>query len=117
MAFLKSNVHSTSRYNNQWIVVDNKAFTPGQPVKQGTLWIAEQIPGYVEAADKSDVLKDTGYWASYNIVSYTFIFHLLSFFIMLALFPLYLQYFWFCSLLGKVWKHLFLYQVCSSSNF
>jgi len=60
-------MHNSGTYNNQWIVVDYKLFTPGQTLKPGTLWIAEQIPGYVERADKTDVLRDTGYWASYNI--------------------------------------------------
>lgn len=53
----------------------------GQSLKPGTLWIAEQIPGMVERADKTDVVTQTGpslpfehsiltflgYWASYNI--------------------------------------------------
>ncbi len=34
-----------SRYNNQWMVVDYKLFTPNQPIQDNTLWILEQIPG------------------------------------------------------------------------
>lgn len=33
-------------YNNQWIVVDYKKFTPKKPLQDGALWILEQIPGY-----------------------------------------------------------------------
>jgi hypothetical protein len=36
------------RYNNQWIVVDYKQFVPGVTLKPNTVWIAEQIPGFIE---------------------------------------------------------------------
>lgn len=79
-------MHNSGTYNNQWMVVDYKLFTPGmtysltwlvscdshvislgQALKPGTLWIAEQIPGLVERADKTSTVTQTGYWASYNI--------------------------------------------------
>eukprot|EP01126_Amoeba_proteus_P031935 TRINITY_DN3122_c0_g2_i21.p1 TRINITY_DN3122_c0_g2~~TRINITY_DN3122_c0_g2_i21.p1 ORF type:complete len:123 (+),score=12.56 TRINITY_DN3122_c0_g2_i21:414-782(+) len=49
------------------MIIDYKLYSPGQPLQPGTLWIAEQIPGYVETADVTDVLSQDGYWASYNI--------------------------------------------------
>jgi len=60
-------MYNSGTYNNQWQVVDFKLFTPGQPLKPGTLWIAEQIPGYIIAADKTDYLSGQGFWPSYNI--------------------------------------------------
>lgn len=39
--------YNSGTYNNQWMIVDNKLYTPGQPIQANTLWIAEQIPGYV----------------------------------------------------------------------
>jgi hypothetical protein len=29
------------------MIVDYKLFTPGEALLPGTLWVAEQIPGYV----------------------------------------------------------------------
>jgi len=59
--------YNSGTYNNQWQVIDYKLFVPGQPIKPGTLWIAEQIPGFVFSADKSDFLANGGFWPSYNI--------------------------------------------------
>jgi len=67
-------LYNSGTYNNQWMVVDYKLFTPGQPLKPDTLWVAEQIPGYVVAADQTSVVLNSGYWASYNIPFYPFIY-------------------------------------------
>lgn len=40
-------LYNSGTYNNQWMIVDNKLFNPGKPIVANTLWIAEQIPGYV----------------------------------------------------------------------
>eukprot|EP00331_Platyophrya_macrostoma_P027556 CAMPEP_0176442472 /NCGR_PEP_ID=MMETSP0127-20121128/21834_1 /TAXON_ID=938130 /ORGANISM="Platyophrya macrostoma, Strain WH" /LENGTH=565 /DNA_ID=CAMNT_0017827489 /DNA_START=99 /DNA_END=1796 /DNA_ORIENTATION=- len=58
---------NSGTYNNQYMVVDYKQYVPGQPLRDGLLWIAEQIPGEVVSADETQVLRDSGYWASYNI--------------------------------------------------
>jgi hypothetical protein len=58
--------YNSGTYNNQWMVVDYKLFEPNAPLKDNLLWIAEQIPGYIQSADKTDVLR-FGYWPSYNI--------------------------------------------------
>jgi len=57
---------NSGTYNNQWQVVDYKLFVPGQPLKPDTLWIAEQIPGFVMSADETAILAK-GFWPSYNI--------------------------------------------------
>jgi len=69
-------MYNSGTYNNQWIVVDYKLFVPKQPLVANTLWIAEQIPGYVISADKTDVLKATNYWASYNIPYFPFVYNI-----------------------------------------
>jgi hypothetical protein len=58
---------NSGTYNNQWIIVDYKLYTPGTGLTNGTLWILEQIPGYTESADVTQFLRTQGYWPSYNV--------------------------------------------------
>lgn len=57
---------NSGTYNNQWMILDYKLFTPGRSLKLGTLWLLEQLPGKMTANDITDILKDQGFWASYN---------------------------------------------------
>jgi len=66
--------YNSGTYSNQWIIVDNRKFVPGEPIAHGTLYIAEQIPGTVMGADQSHVLAETGRWVSYNIPFYKYIY-------------------------------------------
>jgi hypothetical protein len=65
---------NSGTYNNQWMVVDFKVFVPGSSVQPNTLWIAEQVPGYVERRDMSQALWMNSYWASYNIPYFQYIY-------------------------------------------
>ena len=58
---------NSGTYNNQWMVVDYKRFTPNVGAKAGTLWVLEQLPGYIVSKDMTTVLQ-TGNkaWTSYN---------------------------------------------------
>jgi len=67
--------YNSGTYNNQWIIVDYKNFNSGQFVKENLLWILEQIPGYIEAADATNILN-FGYWPSYNIPYFKSIFNM-----------------------------------------
>lgn len=70
---------NSGSYNNQWMVVDMKLFTPpmtASQLKDNTLWISETLPGYAERADVTDVVRRQGYWASYNIPYFKTIFDL-----------------------------------------
>jgi len=67
--------NNSGTYNNQWQVVDFKLFTPGQPLQPNTLWIVEQIPGTIMAADETPVMISKGYWPSYNIPFFPFIYN------------------------------------------
>lgn len=42
--------------------------------REGTLYILEQIPGYIRNGDETQILIDQGYWASYNVPFYSDIF-------------------------------------------
>jgi len=69
-------LYNSGTYNNQYQVVDYKQFTPGNPLQPGTLWIVEQIPGYVVSADETSHLIEDGYWASYNIPFFPFVYNI-----------------------------------------
>jgi hypothetical protein len=70
--------YNSGTYNNQWMVVDLNKFTPGKPIVPNTLWVVEQIPGYVQSGDQSGVLQ-YGYWPSYNVPAYPNIFNALGY--------------------------------------
>ena len=59
---------NSGTYNNQWMVVDYKKFTQFLEVDAGTLWVLEQMPGFVVSKDMSRALQ-TGNkaWTSYNL--------------------------------------------------
>lgn len=57
--------HNSGTYNNQWMVLDVEALQGER--KEGVLWVLEQLPGTVEAADVSEVLLSQGYWPSFNV--------------------------------------------------
>ncbi|XP_064620556.1 putative phospholipase B-like 2 [Lineus longissimus] len=67
--------YNSGTYNNQWMIVDYKKFTPGNASSQDLLWVLEQIPGTIMAADVSNVLLKQGYWGSYNIPYFPKIFN------------------------------------------
>ncbi|CAG2102497.1 unnamed protein product [Medioppia subpectinata] len=62
--------YNSGTYNNQFMIVDYKLFTKGTPVHSlpdNLLWVCEQMPGTMTAADVTKVLRDTTYWGSYNV--------------------------------------------------
>jgi len=68
--------YNSGTYNNQWQITDTKLFTPGQPLQPETLFILEQIPGYIESGDVTFQLDNYGYFPSYNIPYFPFIFNM-----------------------------------------
>ncbi|KAJ9596928.1 hypothetical protein L9F63_012053 [Diploptera punctata] len=71
--------YNSGTYNNQWMIVDYKLFKKGTPQNQlenNLLWILEQLPGYVKAADMTDELRVQTYWPSYNIPYFSEVFNL-----------------------------------------
>jgi len=69
-------LYNSGTYNNQWQVVDFKQFQPGSIPSPNTLWILEQVPGFIVAEDQTDYLITNGYWPSYNIPFYEFIWNI-----------------------------------------
>jgi len=59
--------YNSGTYNNQWMIVDYKRFTPNaSKLAPGTLTLFEQIPGFTKSADVTPILQKDKYWASYN---------------------------------------------------
>ena len=50
----------------QYMLLDYTKFKPGNALQEGALWVVEQIPGYVEGADVTDILSRS-FWSSYNV--------------------------------------------------
>ncbi|XP_061115760.1 putative phospholipase B-like 2 [Conger conger] len=68
--------YNSGTYNNQWMIVDYKHFTPGKlDMKDQLLTVLEQIPGLIVSGDKTKELLQSGYWASYNIPYYEEVFN------------------------------------------
>ncbi|KAJ6240902.1 phospholipase b-related [Anaeramoeba flamelloides] len=67
---------NSGTYNNQWLILDYKKFTPGTKPSPGTLWALEQIPGFVQKADITDHFVEQGYMPSYNIPYFKDIFNI-----------------------------------------
>merc|ERR1719183_2941730 len=61
--------HASGTYVNQYMVVDFNHFKPKTALKDGTLWVVEEIPGLVIGADQTETLR-RGYWPSYNVPYY-----------------------------------------------
>uniref|UniRef100_A0A7E4VT70 Phospholipase B-like n=1 Tax=Panagrellus redivivus TaxID=6233 RepID=A0A7E4VT70_PANRE len=60
--------HNSGTYNNQWIILDYKLFTPYKPLPQyGLLYVLEQLPGFTIYKDLTQYLAENTYYASYNI--------------------------------------------------
>lgn len=49
------------------MILDYKLFTPGEPLRDNLFIVLEQLPGQVEWADKTDVLRTKTFWSSYNV--------------------------------------------------
>lgn len=78
----------------EWMIVDNKQFTPGQPTRAGTLWISSQIPGQVESADVTSVLQFQGYWPSFNIPYFKDLWYALGYGSLVAQYGQWGEYLW-----------------------
>ncbi|KAL5516233.1 hypothetical protein EMCRGX_G001516 [Ephydatia muelleri] len=66
--------YNSGTYNNQYMVLDLKKITLKSNIADDALWVVEQIPGYVASGDQTPILR-TGYWASYNIPFYEYVYN------------------------------------------
>lgn len=58
--------YNSGTYNNQYMLLDLKKVELKRTLKDGALWIVEQIPGLVVSSDQTEILR-AGYWPSYNV--------------------------------------------------
>ncbi|XP_067667966.1 putative phospholipase B-like 2 [Haliotis asinina] len=66
--------YNSGTYNNQWMIVDQKLVQGNLP--PAVLSVVEQMPGYIEYADVTDLLIVNTYWASYNVAYFPIIFNM-----------------------------------------
>ena len=57
--------YNSGTYNNMWMVLDTKKWTPGRQLPANSLVILEQLPGYTQSGDVTQILN-YGYFPSYN---------------------------------------------------
>ncbi|GIY08069.1 putative phospholipase B-like 2 [Caerostris extrusa] len=69
-------IMNSGTYNNQWMILNYNNFQPGKPLRDGLLWILEQLPGYLHSEDATDILRKQTYWPSYNIAYFKDIFNM-----------------------------------------
>lgn len=65
---------NSGTYNNEYMILDYKLFTPGGQIPEGMLWLLEQMPGLIKAEDISHLLQQQTYWPSYNLAYFKEIF-------------------------------------------
>lgn len=58
--------YNSGTYNNQYMILDLKKIKLKEAILDDALWVVEQIPSLVRAADTTVILR-TGYWPSYNV--------------------------------------------------
>lgn len=66
--------YNSGTYNNQWMLVDYKQFIPTAELKDGLLFVLEQLPKYINVTDATQSLRDQTYWASYSVPAFQFIY-------------------------------------------
>uniref|UniRef100_A0A0M3I5Y5 Phospholipase B-like n=1 Tax=Ascaris lumbricoides TaxID=6252 RepID=A0A0M3I5Y5_ASCLU len=60
--------YNSGTYNNQWVILDYKRFTPGKGLPpDGLLFVLEQVPGTIVYRDLTWYLRKHTYFPSYNI--------------------------------------------------
>ena len=58
--------YNSGTYNNQYLVVDSKKFTPNVKPDKDLLWIIEQYPGTYRSQDVTEYLINDGFFPSFN---------------------------------------------------
>lgn len=67
---------NSGTYNNEWMIVDYKQFSPGKTDMTGVLYVLEQIPGYIQYQDMTPLLLKQEYWPSYNVPYFETVFNM-----------------------------------------
>lgn len=61
---------NSGTYNDQWMILDMKKFSPGKALPPASFVVLEQVPGHIEWHDMTKNLNSDGYWGSYNIPAF-----------------------------------------------
>lgn len=67
---------NSGTYNNEYIVLDTKKFTPGQKPTTDLVWMIEQLPTVYHSEDITDKFVAQGWWPSINTPYFDDIFKL-----------------------------------------
>lgn len=67
-------MHNSGTYNNQYVIVDSNKFERGKKPDKDLLWVIEQLPGEYVKSDLSDILVDKGYFPSFNVPYFEYIY-------------------------------------------
>ena len=67
---------NSGSYNNENVVINYNLFKPGQPLPDGVLTVADQVPGYIVSGDLTYYLRQYGYLPSYNLPVFPFIYNM-----------------------------------------
>ena len=62
--------YNSGTYNNQFFVVDYyraKQRLPNHDLPSDTVWMTEQLPGYIKHGDITDLINRDGYFGSFNL--------------------------------------------------
>jgi hypothetical protein len=62
--------YNSGTYNNGWLIVEMSG-----NMSNDRIYLLEQIPGYIETADITDIVRGQSYWASYNIPYFPYIYN------------------------------------------
>lgn len=68
--------YQSGTYNNQWMIFDMNKFKPNEGIEDGAFYIYESIPGDFRFEDKTETLRSTTYWPSYNIPAIPYIYNI-----------------------------------------
>ncbi|CAL8107541.1 unnamed protein product [Calicophoron daubneyi] len=69
--------NNSGTYNNEWMIFDAKLYHPNKSLpSKGLLTVAEQLPGIIYHEDLTNVLIQQGYWPSYNLPYFPYIYNI-----------------------------------------
>jgi hypothetical protein len=57
---------NSGTYNNEYIILDTKKWTAGQPPPPGLIWMIEQMPGFTKSADMTGLFTNKTYIEGIN---------------------------------------------------
>jgi len=73
-------LYNSGTYNNQWVIVDHNLYVNGMDqLKPETVYVLEQMPGYIESKDMTDVINVQRFWGGYNVPYFKYVFDMMDY--------------------------------------